>query len=312
MIIALMAGPLVSSIAAAAQDTSRAANRQLPTPTDTNPRLTAVLQPLEQNLADAILRKDVKTVERLVTLEFTLRSADDPQGSTPRAVWIDDLMNRLKRESLELEHCVARELAANLAVVSLVYKQHASIDGRNLSGQFYLVDIWKQHSGSWQVVARYISPVGIPVDRGSHPPLPAPNDIDAQLTETLGQLEQRLAAAALGGFKDTEEVERLVAAEFTLRVSDAPERSLPRALWGQASSAYKMESLAERFYAARKVADNVAIVSMLLTQKATRDGQDRSGDFYVVDIWKSRDDRWQLIARYSSPLGKTFDRAPPR
>jgi hypothetical protein len=41
-------------------------------------------------------------------------------------------------------------------------------------------------------------------------------------------------------------------------------------------------------------------------------GRDRSGDFYVVDIWKQRGDRWQLIAHYSSPLGKTFDRMPPR
>ena len=39
-------------------------------------------------------------------------------------------------------------------------------------------------------------------------------------------------------------------------------------------------------------------------------GQDRSGDFYVVDIWNKRSDRWQLIARYSSPIGKTFDRMP--
>ena len=61
----------------------------------------------------------------------------------------------------------------------------------------------------------------------------------------------------------------------------------------------------------RKLADDFVALSFLLTQKASRDGQNRSGDFYVVEFWNRRGDRWQLIARYSSPLGKTFDRTPP-
>jgi hypothetical protein len=31
-----------------------------------------------------------------------------------------------------------------------------------------------------------------------------------------------------------------------------------------------------------------------------------------VDIWKKKGDRWQIIARYSSPMGKKFDRSPPQ
>ena len=42
-------------------------------------------------------------------------------------------------------------------------------------------------------------------------------------------------------------------------------------------------------------------MSLLLTQKASRDGQDRSGDFYVVDVWQRRVGQWKAIARYSSP-----------
>jgi hypothetical protein len=79
-------------------------------------------------------------------------------------------------------------------------------------------------------------------------------------------------------------------------------------MWGQPSERYKIESLEQRYYAARKLADDFAALSFLLTQKAIRDGQDRSGDFYVLDVWRKRGDRWQLIARYSSPLGRTFDR----
>ena len=123
----------------------------------------------------------------------------------------------------------------------------------------------------------------------------------------LSALDEQLGQAALGG-SDTATMERVVASEFTQRVSDAPQRSLPRAMWGQPSGRYKIESLEQRYYAARKLADDFAALSFLLTQKASRDGQDQSGDFYVVDVWRKRGERWQVIARYSSPLGRTFDR----
>ena len=107
-------------------------------------------------------------------------------------------------------------------------------------------------------------------------------------------------------------MDRLVSPEFTQRVSDAPERSLPRALWGQPSGTYKVESIEERHHAARKLTDDLAVVSLLLTQQATFEGRDRSGDFYVVDIWKKSGDGWQMIARYSSPMGRRFDRMRQR
>ena len=107
-------------------------------------------------------------------------------------------------------------------------------------------------------------------------------------------------------------MERLVSHQFTQRVSDAPERSLPRALWGQPSARYKIESIEGRHHAARKLAEDLAVVSLLLTQQATFDGRDRSGDFYVVDIWKKSGDGWQMIARYSSPIGRKFYRMRPQ
>jgi hypothetical protein len=93
-------------------------------------------------------------------------------------------------------------------------------------------------------------------------------------------------------------------ADFTLRVGDAPERSVPRALREdlrpQATRAYKMESFEEQHQAARKLTDDLAVVSLLLSQKATFAGSDRSGDFYVVDIWRQTAASWQIIARYST------------
>jgi hypothetical protein len=293
---------------AEAQDSAR---RALPAPPDVDQRLTPIMREMEQRFVDVIVRKDSATLERILAPEFTLRVADVPHGSLPRAMWMDNTLHRLKAESVELKHVAARRLAENVAAVSLIFDQKGRMGDRDFSGVNYLVDFWKQNEGSWQLVARYGSPVGKPPERENRTP-PPPTDIDSQLTDTLGKLEQRLGDLAVHGYKDTQEMKRLVGSDFTLRVADAPERSLPRNQWGQSAGAYKIESLDERFHAARRLANDLAVVSVLLTQKASRDGQDRSGVFYVVDVWKDRGGQWQLIARYSSPQGKTFDRPVPR
>jgi Domain of unknown function (DUF4440) len=145
------------------------------------------------------------------------------------------------------------------------------------------------------------------------PELPPPTDVDPQLTEQLRQLEQEVAEAAI--HMDTKAVERLVGPDYALRMGDAPEQSVPRALWmeslqPQSTHPYKLESLEEHYHAARKLTDNLAIVTMLITQKATFVGRDRSGDFYIVDVWKKTGDNWQMIARYSTPVAKKPDRSP--
>ena len=284
--------------------------RQLPPPTDTDPKLTEQSRELEQQLCDAILRKDAGALDRLVAPEFTLRVADVPQSSLPRTIWMDNV-KRLKPESCEQRHHAARKLADDLAVVSLLQTQKATTDGRNFGGDFYIVDFWKRSSADWRIIARYCSPVGKAPDP-SIGLLPPPADSDPQLTDLLRRLEQELDDAALHGFEDRRTMERLVGPEFTQRVSDAPDRSLPRALWGQPSGTYKIESIEGLHHSARKLAEDLAAVSLLLTQKASREGQDRSGEFYVVDIWRKQGNGWQIIARYSSPMGRRFDRMRPQ
>jgi len=292
---------LIGFIYLTAQTEPEQSPRQSPPSTDSNPSLTEQFRQLEQQFADVILHKDTGALERLVGPEYTLRVADVPQSSLPRAIWMDNALHRLKPESVGQRDHVARKLTDDLTVVSVVWTTKATTDGRDFSGDFYIVDFWKRKDGDRQIIARYSTPMGKSLER---PPvqLPPPTDIDPTLTEQIRQLEQELSEVALHGFKDTRTVERLVAPEFTLRMSDAPGQSIPRDLWGQPSSTYRIESFEERYHAARQLADDLAVVSLLLTQKATRDGLDRSGDFYLVDIWKKKAGRWQMIARYSSPV----------
>ena len=71
--------------------------RQLPPPVDVDPTLTEQSRQLEQQLSDAILRKDAGALDRLVAPEFTLRVADVPQSSLPRTLWMENV-RRLKPE----------------------------------------------------------------------------------------------------------------------------------------------------------------------------------------------------------------------
>jgi hypothetical protein len=310
-LLILLSCVVTVSFLALAQDESKRTVRQLPVVTDIDPKLTEEFRQLEQQFGDAILHKDSKALDRIVGPDYTLRISAVPENSLPRAIWMNNTLNRLNPVAFELRNNATRKLADDLSVTSMILSQKGSMEGRDFSGDFYIIDFWKKRDGDWQIIARHSSPVSKEPVR---PPLQlsGPTDVDPQLTELLRQFEQELSEIALHGFKDTKAMARLVAPEFTQRVSDAPERSLPRSLWGQPSELYKIESFEDRHHSVRKLSEDLAVLSMLHTQKATFDGRDRSGDFYVVDIWKKRGDRWQLIARYSSPLGKKLDRSSTR
>ena len=308
--------PMIGATALIAATSVRAqvptqASCQMATASDVDPQLTELLKRREQEFADVIIRRDTTGLEHLLAPDFALRIADVPQPSMPRAMWLSNTLNELKGDSAVVSHCAARRLATDLGVMSLVFTQRGSMGGRDVSGDFYLVDLWKQNGGTWQIIARYSSPIGRAPVRGNRQ-VPPPADVDSQLTKSLAQLEYRLGDLALHGFADTHGMDDIVASEFTLRTADAPDRSLSRSQWGQPGVGYKIDSLKEQHHAARRLANDLAVVAFVLTQKATRAGEDRSGDFYVIDIWKQRNARWQLIARYSSPQGKSFDRPVPR
>ena len=292
------------------QGQAGSSQRSLPPPTDIDAQFTEELGQAERQFCEAILNKDARTLDSLVSQNFALRVADVPQSSLPRAVWMDNTLHRITGEHCEQHHVVARKLADDLAAVSLVWSQKGTSEGRDFSGDFYVVDFWKKRSGNWQIIARYSTPLGKFPERPARR-LPPAGDIDPGLTKHLRQLEQQFAEASLHG--DTQVVDRLMGTDFTLRVGDAPERSVPRVLREDlrpnSTRAYKMESFEERHHAARKLTNDLAVVSVLLSQTATFDGRDRSGDFYVVDIWRKTARNWQIIARYSTPLGKKLDRS---
>ena len=102
--VAIRFALLVLCTSAIAQAQPTRATRQLPAPSDIDPQLTEELQRQEQNFASAIIQKDAEALERIVAAEFTLRVADIPQSSLPRAMWMRNTLGPLKAESYQITY----------------------------------------------------------------------------------------------------------------------------------------------------------------------------------------------------------------
>lgn len=133
-----------------------------------------------------------------------------------------------------------------------------------------------------------------------------------QLMTTATGAEQelkRLSVAWMQAWKDGDRatLERLLAEDFVLVLSASTERPVGRARWLEmAFGGYTCESFEYRSQHVRLLGDT-AIVASVYTQKASVAGQDRSGEFFLTDVWQQRGGRWQVVARYSS---KPEERSP--
>jgi hypothetical protein len=100
--------------------------------------------------------------------------------------------------------------------------------------------------------------------------------------------------------RDRPALEALVGAEFKL--TSASTGVVPRAAWLQSAlSGY----VVEWFQFERLDVDlygHVAVVSARYSQRAVWEGEPLAYTFLLTDVWVSRDGRWQVVARHSSPL----------
>ncbi len=133
---------------------------------------------------------------------------------------------------------------------------------------------------------------------------PAGADAEQAMATTTGAEPElkRLSVAWMQAWKDRDRatLERLLAEDFVLVLSASTERPVDRAHWLEmALGGYTCESFEYKSQNVRLLGDT-AIVASVYTQKASVAGQDRSGDFFLTDVWQQRGGRWQVVARYSS------------
>jgi hypothetical protein len=105
--------------------------------------------------------------------------------------------------------------------------------------------------------------------------------------------------------KNLDNLELILAPEYALTISARPIAPVMRAEWLKLIPDYNVRSFSIRDVAVRclqRSADGkcqLVAVSSINTQDCDVGGQDRSGEFFIVDIWAYREGKWMVSCRYS-------------
>jgi len=101
--------------------------------------------------------------------------------------------------------------------------------------------------------------------------------------------------------QDRSSLENTLAPDFALVVSANPTQPMARERWLATCDVYRCSSFAYRDVAVRELAPGLAVMSSIADQKASLNGVDRSGSFFLTDVWRLEGDgSWRVCARYSS------------
>jgi hypothetical protein len=128
--------------------------------------------------------------------------------------------------------------------------------------------------------------------------LPTPVKFDSDLQTEFRALEVQWMDAAKA--QDRARLEEFLAPGYvlTIAVLGRPLVHVSRADWLDA--AYKIQAYEFKELVARRFGNDVVVVTSYYTQKAVMDGRDRSGDFFLTDVWVHDGKRWCVAWRHSS------------
>ena len=121
------------------------------------------------------------------------------------------------------------------------------------------------------------------------------NDVAATIEERSTRWMQAWLA------QDRATLEDSLAPDYALIVSAMPGRRMDRALWLATCEGYRCTSFRYRDVQVRELAPGLAVMSAIAEQQAEMNGVDRSGAFFLTDVWRREPDGdWRVCARYSS------------
>lgn len=120
----------------------------------------------------------------------------------------------------------------------------------------------------------------------------------SDLAERIEHLSTQWMRAWMGG--DRAALEAMLAPDYALIVSAMPTRPMDRRTWLDTCERYRCTAFAYDQVQVRDLG-GLAAMSALATQTASLDGVDRSGRFWLTDLWRpGGPNGWQVCARYSS------------
>jgi hypothetical protein len=123
---------------------------------------------LEKQLMEAVAAQNRSALEPLLASDFELRTARTGGELTLRDEWLQNAIITYKIRSFQITRLITRPVGDS-AVVNFFYEQQATVAGRDISGDFFVVDIWRKAGNDWKLVARYSAGPGVTSKPASNP-----------------------------------------------------------------------------------------------------------------------------------------------
>jgi hypothetical protein len=109
---------------------------------------------LEHEWVDAIVKKDVATLQKVIADDFVGVSSSG--GSYTKSLAIQDVQNgQYVVEKMELTEVAVTPFGPNTAVAFTTQDEASHYGITNTSGRYRYMDVWMLRNGQWQVVASH-------------------------------------------------------------------------------------------------------------------------------------------------------------
>jgi hypothetical protein len=106
---------------------------------------------LSNELVAAVSRHDRVRLDELLAEEFTLNGA---AGQMDRETFLEAASGAYEIDEWAYEE-IDPEIYGDTAVLVSRYRQTARFDGRDLSHEMHVTDIWVRRAARWQIVRRH-------------------------------------------------------------------------------------------------------------------------------------------------------------
>jgi len=119
-------------------------------------RQVTLFSGLEKQLLTGIQKKDQAAVKALLSDDFEIWM---PNGDALAAEdWLPIVLGKFNLKSFRISQMAVRDFG-DTAVVKFMRSQKADFQGKDDSGEYFVIDVWRKSGDSWQLSDRYVSKI---------------------------------------------------------------------------------------------------------------------------------------------------------
>jgi ketosteroid isomerase-like protein len=108
---------------------------------------------VEQELIDAVTRKDAATLDRLIADDFLIVGETLAEKLGDKQLYVADCLatGPIENASASDERLKLR-VYGDTVIVNLIFKYHVTIAGKEYGGAFFATRVWVKNGEQWQLV----------------------------------------------------------------------------------------------------------------------------------------------------------------